>query len=327
MTTAVTRVVALALVMLATMTAFADAQDTRRAARIGYLAEGTADVEKVWLTAFQNGLRALGRGDDTVTYELRFAEGRSERLPQLAAELARLKPDVIFATSTPAAVAAKKVVGTIPLVALSADPVGVGLVASLARPGGTVTGLSDFHAGVVVKRLEILKDVAPGASRFAVLVNPTNPTNRLQWDDVRTSAPALRLTVVPLEVKAADDIDRAFAALAKDRVGGLVVLGDRLFTTNQRRIAELATQHRLPAIYAQRSLVQVGGLMSYGTNFEDLQRRAASYVDKILKGTKPADLPVEQSAQLELVINLKTAAAMGLTIPPSLRLRADRVIE
>jgi len=201
------------------------------------------------------------------------------------------------------------------------------LVASLAYPGGNVTGLSDFHAGVVTKRLELLKEIAPSASRVAVLLNPANPTHPLQLKDIQAAAPVFRVTLLSLEVRGPDDIDRAFTTIGKERPGALLVLGDRLFATHQRRLVELAVKSRLPTIYSQRSFVDAGGLMSYGTNFDDLYRRAATYVDKILRGAKAADLPVEQPTRFELLVNLKTAKALGLTIPRSILIRADKVIE
>jgi len=229
----------------------------------------------------------------------------------------------------PAAHAAKNATSVIPIViGNAADPVGTGLVASLARPGGNITGLSDFNLGVVTKRLELLKEVVPSASRVAVLLNPANPTNPLQLKEIQAVAPALGVTLLPLEAKEPNDIDRAFAVMRNQQAGALIVFGDlMLFGTHQKRLAELALKSRLPAIWAQKENVDAGGLMSYGTNFDDLYRRAAGYVDKILKGAKPADLPVEQPTKFELVINLKTAKALGLTIPQSVMLRADQVIE
>jgi len=274
-------------------------------------------------------LRELGYVEGkTVVIEPRHAAGRFDRLPELALELVRLKVDVLVVSGAPAAHAAKKATGTIPIVITNAaDPVGTGLVASLARPGGNVTGLSDFNAGVITKRLELLKEVVPSASRIAILLNPANPTNPRQLKLVQAAAPAVGVTLLALEAKGADDIDRAFAAIRKERAGALVVVGDPMFSTHEKQILDGAARNRLPAIYSQAQWVDAGGLMCYGTNFPDLFHRAATYVDKILKGAKPADLPVEQPTRFELVINLKTAKAFGLTIPPSLLLRADRVSE
>jgi len=209
----------------------------------------------------------------------------------------------------------------------SPDPVGTGLIASLAHPGGNVTGLSDFHAGVITKRFEVLKDVVPLMSRVAVLLNPANRSNTLQLKDIQATAPAFRVTIISLEAKGPDDIDGTFAAIGKERPGALLVVGDKLFASQQNRIFEFVGKSRLPAIYSQRGYVEAGGLMSYGTNFSDQYRRVATYVDKILKGAKPADLPVEQPTKFELVVNLKAAKQIGLTVPPSVLFRADKVIK
>ena len=321
---------AVTVVVLALLAAplAAEAHQARKVPRIGFLTEGTVEIDKSLLAGFQQGLRELGYVEgETIVIEQRNAAGRSERLPELAAELVRLKVDVLVAPTTLAVQAAKKATSTIPIVMFAADPVGTGLVASLARPGGNVTGLSDLHADMVTKRLQLLKDVVPSASRVAVLLNPANPSHPLQLKDLQAGAPALGVTLLSLEVKGPDDIERAFTTIGKERPGGLLVLGDRMLGTHGRRIAELAVKRRLPAIYTNRRWVEAGGLMSYGTNFPDLYRRAATYVDKILKGAKPADLPVEQPMRFELLINLKTAKALGLTIPPLVLLRADQVIE
>jgi putative ABC transport system substrate-binding protein len=234
---------------------------------------------------------------------------------------------VLVAASTTSAHAARKATGTLPNVIVSADPVGHGLVASLARPGGNVTGVSDFHPGMVTKRLELLKEIAPKISRVAVLMNPANVSHPREVKDLQAAAPALGVTLLVLEVRRPDDIDRVLATIGKERPGGLLLLGDPVISTSQRRIAELAVKSRLPAIYTVREWTEAGGLMSYGTRFADLYRRAATFVDKILKGARPADLPIEQPTTFELVINRRTARALGLTVPPSLLLRADQVIE
>ena len=248
-----------------------------------------------------------------------------QRVPALIAELIRLDVDIIVAGAQGARVA-KKATNTIPIVmTYSADPVGTGVVASLARPGGNVTGLSDYHGDLVTKRLELLKEVIPSASGVAVLFNPTSEASRRMLKDVQAVAPALGMTVLPLEVKGPDDIDRAFATIRKERPGGLlqsVALG-----RHRRRIVELAAKSRLPAIYVRGQWVAAGGLMSYGSSWPDLFRRAATYVDKILKGAKPADLPVERPTKFELIINLKTAKKLGLTIPPENLLQATKVIK
>jgi len=306
-----------------------DAQQPKKVSRIGFLLASSPSSTATRVEAFRRGLRELGYVEgQNIAIEWRYAEGKLDRLPDFAAELVRLKVDIIVAEGAPAAHAAKNATRAVPIVmGNAADPVGTGLVASLARPGGNITGLSDFHAGVITKRLELLKEVVPTASRIAVLLNPANPTNPLQLREIQATAPALGVTLLSLEVKGPDDIEHAFTAMKKERTGALIVFGDPTIVTHRRRIAELAVKSRLPAIYASRASMDAGGLMSYGTNFDDLYRRAAIYVDKILRGAKPADLPVEQPTKFELIINLKTAKALGLTIPRSLLLRADQVIE
>lgn len=307
----------------------AEAQQAKKIHRIGFLASSAGERLKSRLAAFQQRLRELGyvQGQNIII-ELRSAEGKFERLPGLAAELVRLKVDILVAEGAPAAHAAKNATSVVPIViGNAADPVGTGLVASLARPGGNITGLSDFNLGVVTKRLELLKEVVPSASRVAVLLNPANPTNPLQLKEIQAVAPALGVTLLPLEVKGADDIDRAFTAVTKERPGALIVIGDPMIGSHQGRISELVVKNRLPAIYSSRLSTDAGGLMSYGTNFDDLYHRAAIYVDKILRGAKPADLPVEQPTKFEFIINLKTAKQIGLTIPQSVLYRADKVIK
>ncbi len=322
---------AVTVVVLALLAAplAAEAQPARKVPRIGYLAAGSVEIEKSWLAAFQQGLRDLGYVEgETIVIEQRYAAGRFERLPELAAELVRLKVDVLLVGGEAATLAAKKATSAIPIVIVTvADPVGIGLVASLAHPGGNVTGLSDLHADLVPKRLQLLKEVVPSASRVAVLLNPANPSHPLQLKGLQAGAAALGVTLFSLEVKGSEDIDRAFATMRKERPGGLFVLGDRVIGTHRRRIGKLAIKSRLPATATNRGWVEAGFLMSYGTIFPDQYRRAATYVVKILKGAKPADLPVEQPTRFELVINGKTAKALGLTIPPSVLLRADQVVE
>jgi putative ABC transport system substrate-binding protein len=304
------------------------AQPPRRAARIGYLTSRPIEFEQGWLDVFRQGLRVLGYVEgDTIVVEARHAAGRMEQLPGLASELVRLPVDVLVAASSTSAHAARKATGTIPIVIVSADPVGHGLVASLARPGGNVTGLSDFHPGMVTKRLELLKEIGPAVSRVAVLMNPANVSHPREVKDLQAAAPALGVTLLVLEVRKPDDIDGVFAAIARQRAGALLLLGDPVISTLQRRIAEFAARSRLPAIYTIREWTEAGGLLSYGTSFADLYRRAATFVDRILKGARPADLPIEQPTTFELVINRRTAAALGLAVPPALLLRADRVIE
>jgi putative ABC transport system substrate-binding protein len=307
----------------------AAAQRPRSPARLGLLTSSTAERDKERLEALYQGLHDLGWIDGrNITITRRLAGGRFDRLPALAAELVRLNPDVLVVAGAPAAQAAKNATRTIPIVMTNAaDPVGTGLVASLARPGGNVTGLSDFNAGVVVKRLEILKEIVPTASRVAALLNPTNPTNPLQFKLIQEAAPALRVSLSSLEARNPEDIDGAFARMRTDATEALVIMGDPMLGSQLRRMSDLSLRIRLPSTYAAREWSEGGGLVSYGPSFEDLFRRAATYVDKILKGAQPADLPVEQPTKFDLVINLKTAKALGLTIPPSLLLRSDQIIE
>ncbi len=306
----------------------AETQQPKKVHRMGFLSSRSPDAEKSRLAAFQQGLQELGYVvGKNILVEKRYAAGQFDRLPDLAAELIRLKVDVLVTTGTPAARAAKNATDTIPIVIGNAgDPVGTGLVASLARPGGNVTGLSVLNTEVSGKRLELLKEVVPRLSRVAVLLNPANPINPLQVAEIQSAALALGVTLLPLEVKKDDDIDRGFIAMKKERTGALIVLGDPLLEIHRTRLAELAVKNHLPAIYSLGPYVEAGGLMSYGTNFDDVYRRAAIYVDKILKGAKPADLPVEQPTKFEFIINLKAAKQIGLTIPPNVLARADRVI-
>ena len=306
-----------------------EAQQAKTNPRIGYLASSSAERERLRLAAFQQGLRESGYVEGkNIFVEQRYAGGQFEKLPELAAELVRLKVDVLVVSGAPATHAAKQATSVIPLVMASvADPVGMGLVASLARPGGNITGLSDFNTGVVAKRLEFLREVVPSVSRVAALLNPANPSNPPQLRLTQAAAATLGVTLLAFEAQRADEIDRAFAAIKTERPGALLIIGDPLLGTYAKMIAELSTKSRLPAIHSTREFPDAGGLMSYGVDLVDLSRRAATYVDKILKGAKPADLPVEQPTKFELVINMKTANALGLTIPGSLLLRADQVIE
>lgn len=319
----------LALLLLLLVPLPAQAQAPRPVPRVGYLSSTTAAAASGYLAVFQEGLREQGHAPgQTILVEPRYADGRFERLHALAADLVQLKVDVLVAGGAPAARAAKQATGTVPIVmAYVADPVGLGLVASLARPGGNVTGLSDFNAGVVVKRLELLREVVPAVTRVAALLNPTNPTNPLQFQLARAAAPSLGVMLATYEARQVQEIDRAFAAMAADRQGGLIVIGDPFLGAHRPKILDLAARGRLPAIYSFRAWAEEGGLMAYGADFNDLHRRAALYVDRILRGANPAELPVEQPTKFELAVNLKTARALGLTIPRTLLLRADRAIE
>jgi putative ABC transport system substrate-binding protein len=307
----------------------AGAQLSKPIVRIGFLSSSSAERERPRLTAFQQTLRELGYLEgQNIVIEPRYAGGNFQQLPGLAAELAHVKVDILVAVGAPASLAARKTTSVIPIVMVGvADPVGVGLVDSLARPGGNITGLSDFNAGVVAKRLELLREVVPSASRVVVLWNPTNPSNPLQLKLTEAAAATLGVRLLPFEAKSVEEIDRAFAAMRTARAEAVIVIGDPMFGTHRRRLIDLSAKRGLPAIYSTREYVIDGGFVSYGTNLDNLYRRAPYFVDQILKGAKPADLPVEQPTKFELVINLKTAKALGLTIPPSLLARADQVIE
>jgi len=308
---------------------FVEAQQAGKVYRIGVLEPTSMALNAANLDAFRKGLRELGYVEGrNMMIEYRSADGRSERFPDLAAELVRLKVDVILTRGTPAVMAAKNATGTIPVVmAASGDPVLSGVVSSLARPGGNVTGLSAVVVEVSGKRLELIREVVPGVSRVAALFNMSNPNDALQWKETETAAPTLRVQLQLLDVRKPGDFAGAFDAAVKGRAGALFVGLDALTWANHRPIVELAAKHRLPAIYGGREFVNAGGLIAYGVSYPHLYHRAASYVDKILKGAKPADLPIEQPTKFELVINLKTAKALGLTIPQSLLGRADEVIQ
>ncbi len=308
----------------------ADAQQAGKVYRIGYLSVSQVEFDRSWVGAFRDGLRTLGYVEgQNLAIEQRHAAGHSERLPELAAELLRLKIDILVVYG--AWLQPKKLPSVIPIVfTVAPDPVREGLVASLARPGGNITGLSDVHADLVPKRLELLKEVVPSASLVAVFLDPGSSEAMLQLAAVQATARSLGLMVLPVEVKGPEpsDIERAFATILKERrTGALLVIAEPAIASHRKRIAEFAIKNRLPVIGTVRRWAEDGFLMSYGTDFHDLWRRAATYVDKILKGAKPADLPVEQPTKFEFVINLKTAKMLGLTIPPSVLLQADQVIE
>src|SRR5712692_4866435 len=309
----------------------AEAQQAAKVARIGFLSADIA-ANLHLREAFLQGLRDLGYIEGrNVVIEYRDAEGKYERLPALAADLVALKVDVIVVTSTPAALAAKQATRTIPIVlAWAGDPVGSGLVTSLARPGGNVTGLSVLAPELVGKRLELLTQAVPGVSRVAALWHPGDYAERTDKDmlkeaDVAARALGVRLQVV--EARGPEDFDRAFSDMTRARADAVTVQSTNIFFIERRRLVDLAAKNRLPAMYLTREFVDAGGFMSYGPNVADLFRRAATYVDKILKGAKPGDLPIEQPTKFELVINLKTAKALGLTIPQSVLGRADEIIQ
>jgi len=316
------------MVLLATPLA-AEAQAAGKVPRVGFLSAFSPSDVPLWRAGLQKGLRDLGytEGRD-VAIEYRYAEGRLDRLPGLAAELVRLQVDVIVAETTPASLAAKQATTKIPIVmTIAGDPVGSDVIPSLARPGGNITGLSLQLSDVTAKRLQLLREVVPRVSRVAILWNSASPVTPPQLREVEAAAPALGMTLESLAVRAPDDFERALQEATRRRTGALLVLDDFLVTRHIRQIGALTIKSHLPAIAALVEFAEAGGLASYGPNYLDLNRRAATYVDKILKGAKPADLPVAQPTTFELVINMKTAKALGLTIPQSVLLRADRLIE
>ena len=302
-----------------------DAQAAVKIHRIAVLGNENAPP---W-EAFRQGLRDLGYVEGrNISIESRWSEGKVDRHPALAIELVRLKPEVIVASGTQAIRAAKQATTTIPIVmAVSAYPDKIGLVASLASPGGNVTGLSNLGGELHGKLLELLKATAPNVSRVALLWNPANPVELLTFRDLRAAASAAGVEIQSVEVRSPDDLPTAFAAIASQGAQALLAHANPVNYKGRQLIADYALRKRIPSIFQEKIFVEAGGLMSYAPSFNDLFRRAATYVDKILKGAKPADLPVEQPAKFELVINLKTANALGLTVPPSILLRADRVIE
>ena len=308
----------------------AGAQPAAKVARIGYLSVAPAEGDKILVTAFRQGLRDLGYVEgENVVIEVRHAAQRLERLTELAVELVGLKIDVAVVYGSPAILAIRKLHSSLPIVmTVHADPVGTGLVASLAQPGGQLTGLMDGHGDLAPKRLELLKAAAPSVSRVAAFFNSATPHAKRQLDHIRDAAPPLGLTLLVFDVRGPADINRVFATARIERADAVFIIPDPSWTTGQHaRIAEAAMKHRLPAIGTTRGFAEAGLLMSYGTNLAELWRRSATYVDKILKGAKPGNLPIEHQTKFDLFINLKTAKALGLTIPPSLLLRADHVIE
>jgi putative ABC transport system substrate-binding protein len=309
----------------------AGAQQAGKVPRIGFLlATSASDTTYAgWVEAFRQGLRELGYVEGrNIVIEYRYAGETHERLPSLAAELVRLKVDVIVSHGTNGPLAAKQATSTIPIVMTSAgDPVKSGLVSSLARPGGNVTGLSLMNAELGGKRLQLLKEILPGLSRVAVLWNTTNPYASLVVREMEAASTALGVQLLSFVVRGPDDFAGALSAASAGRPGAFTVVEDPLTITKRQQIVDFVTRNRLPAIYGAKEFVDAGGLMSYGVYFADSYRRAAGYVDKILKGAKPADLPVQQPAKWEFVINLKVAKALGLTIPPSVLQRADEVIQ
>jgi putative tryptophan/tyrosine transport system substrate-binding protein len=309
----------------------AAASSSGKVARIGFLSPGSVTESRMRpnVDAFRQGLRELGYVEGrSIAIDFRWAEGKYERLPALAAELARLNVDVIVAMTVPAVKAAQEATRTIPIImAAVVDPVATGLVANLARPGQNVTGLTMMTPELTGKQLALLKEIIPKLSRAALLWNPANPGNAPQLRAAREAARVLGVRLQPFEARGPSAIDAAFGAMNRERAEGLIVLVDSMLSGHGKHIVDLAENHHLPAVYGLPDLAKAGGLIAYGVDAPALFRRTATYVDKILKGAKPADLPVEQPTKFELVINLKTAKALGLTIPPSILLRADQIIE
>jgi putative tryptophan/tyrosine transport system substrate-binding protein len=314
--------------VLAPPFASALAQESARIATVGFLLMTTGPDNDSVLAIVRWKLAELGYVEgQNIRFEYRGANGQVDRLPSLAEELVHLNVDVIVAVATPEVQAAQQATRKIPIVMVAVvDPVATGFVASLARPGGNITGLSLLSAELSGKRLELLKEVVPGVSRVAVLWNPTNPSNVLQLGATKAAAQALGVQLHPLEVRGPQDVESAFQAATRGRAGALIALDDPLIITYRTRIVALAAKNRLPAMYGLTGYAKAGGLITYGPNIPDLFRQAAVFVGKILKGAKPTDLPVEQPTKFELVINLKTAKALGLAIPESILLRADEVI-
>jgi putative ABC transport system substrate-binding protein len=305
------------------------AQQEKQSVVVGVLRYGDRPGGQVYIDAFKQGLQELGYIEGrNLALELRFAEGKAERLPALAEELVQLKVDVILTGDTPSARAAQRATSVIPIVMGTAtDPVGNGLVASLAHPGGNITGLSNMSGDISPKRLEMLIAVVPKLSRVAVLLNPSNPATRTELKSLEAASQRAKLKLLALEAETPEQIERAFAAMVKQRAQGVVMTNDPVFGQQRHQIAELALKHRIPCLGALPASADAGLLLSYGQNIVENHRRAATYVDRIIRGAKPADLPVEQPTKIELVINMKTAKALGIRIPNSILVRADKVIE
>jgi putative tryptophan/tyrosine transport system substrate-binding protein len=297
--------------------------------RVGFLGNSTLALEANLIGPFRDGLRALGYEEGrNIVIEYRWAEGKYERFPSLVAELLASHVDVLVTAGTPASLAIKKATMSVPVVMIAVgDPIGSGLVPSLADPGGNLTGLSSIAPDLEGKRLELLREIVPKLSHVGMFINSGNPFHTASLQKARTAAETVRIMLQVLDVRTSEDLDGAFAAIIKERPEALLILADRVFLHNRARIMDFATQQRLPNVNAYHELVEAGGLMSFGPSYEEMHRRAAAYVDKILKGAKPADLPIEQPTKFTLVVNLKSAKAIGVNMPPALLARADEVIE
>jgi ABC-type uncharacterized transport system substrate-binding protein len=324
---------AIALIMTLALTflwapLLAEARPAGGSVTIGYLGNSSPALEPDLVDAFREGLRQLGyvEGQNLIIKYV-WAEGQHERYADLARELVQLQPDIIFTAGTPGTLAAMHATPSIPIVtAIAGDPIAAGLVANLARPGGNVTGLTTLAAELEGKRLELFKQAVPTLARVVTLLNPANPFTAIGWKAMQPAAEALGLTLQPVEARGPQDLDHAFATIQAGRPDGLIIIPDRFLLTYRASIVQFTAEHRLPGMFPFRDFVQEGGLLAYGPDYTHLYRRAATYVDKILKGAKPADLPVEQPMKFELIINLKTAEALGLTISPTLLFQADEVI-
>jgi len=317
------------VVVLLAVGVIAEAQQPTKVPRIGFLGGGSASANAGRIEAFRQGLRELGYVEGkNIVIEHRWAEGKLDRLPALAAELVRLKVDIIVSAGPTVTRVAKEATVTIPIVmAFDNDPVGNGFVASLARPGGNITGLSSLFSEISGKQLELLKEIVPRLSRVAVIGNSTNPGNAQALKETELAAGAFKVQLQYVDVLDPKDIETAFGAASKGHADAVLVLTSAVTNSHRKQIVELAVKNRLPAIYYTAEWVEGGGLMNYGASFTDLYRHAATYVDKILRGAKPADLPVEQPTKFELIINLKAAKQISLTIPPNVLVRADKVIK
>jgi putative ABC transport system substrate-binding protein len=307
----------------------APAQEAAKTPRIGFLGNSTPALETNLIGPFRDGLRALGYEEGrNIVIEYRWAEGKYDRFPALVAELLAANVDVLVTAGTPASLAIKKARTSVPVVMIAVgDPVGTGLVPSLARPGGNLTGLSSIAPDLEGKRLELLREVVPKLSYVGMFINSANPFHTVSVQQARAAAQALGIKLQLLDVRAAEDLDGAFTAILKERPEALLILADRVFLHDRMRMMDFAIKYRLPSVNAYHELVEAGGLMSFGPSYEDMHRRAATYVDKILKGAKPADLPIEQPTKFTLTLNLKSAKAIGVDVPPFLLARADEVIE